>query len=167
VALADQWRLVLFWESEQLTVNAPYTGGTSAVVASSFAYGTAAGLVGNTTKQSIDIATGQQKKGFDVEELVLNTGFSAATAGFTQWALPSANIAGLTVGRNSFNAIGQSMITKATNNTIQNISYSTGAKMAAGAQAADLYRALAGALADLSRALAGLVASNNGAKTSQ
>ena len=70
------------------------------------------------------------------------------TSGVLQGILPDAKISGLSSGRNSMSAIGQSMRTKAANGTIGGMSFNTALKSAIGSQASDLYRTISGGIID-------------------
>lgn len=129
-------------------VNAPETGGASVVA--TVAVGGAAGLLGNTTKQEIDMATGTQKHGFNVKEAAVATAAGAVTAGATHGLAP-AKIPGLFSGRNSMNAVGKAARTKIANGNASGMSVKTAVKGAIGSQAADLQKNIGGAAIDAAK----------------
>lgn len=132
-------------------VNTPETLGASNAVSASIITGLLGGYYGNLTKQGIDVASGKQS-GINYKEAQGAGLFTAATSGALQW-LPGAKIPGLSSGSNSMNAIGKSNLTKATNGTINSISFSSGIKAAVGSQAADLYRTFAGGAVDAAKSV--------------
>jgi len=145
-------------------INTPETLGASNAVSASIVTGLIGGFYGSVAQQAID----KRKLGsVDVNQAGINGLYTAGTNGAFQALVPSAQIAGLSKGSNSYNAIGASVRTKTTNGTIGNISVSTAAKSAVGSQASDLYRTLSSLLADLSRTLSSytISQSNNGSNT--
>ena len=85
-------------------VDIPETGGLSLLAATrvvagpAFVNGTVAGAAGNFAKQAIDLSNGQQKQ-FDLRDLTLDTGGTGVINIGLEGLLPTARIAGLTIGR--------------------------------------------------------------------
>jgi RHS repeat-associated protein len=131
-------------------VNAPETGGLSAVAAAAFVGG-GAGFIGNTTKQGIDLATGAQKTPFDMNALAVSTGAGFFFGGLTEGALPNARIPVFSSGQNSFYAIGQSAQTRIANGFASTMSPATALKLAVGSQSANAYKTSVSALMDIGR----------------
>jgi RHS repeat-associated protein len=90
----------------------------------------AAGAIGgaatNLSKQGLKNLTGKQC-GFDGKSLLFDTGIGGATG-----LIPGVRAAGVTTGRNSYNAIYKQMSTKFANGTISNVSAKTAGKMFVG-----------------------------------
>jgi hypothetical protein len=128
-------------------VNAPETGGLSAVAAASVAGGVG-GAVGNAVKQGVDIATGDQKSSFSTKEVAVSGAVGAVLGGATEGALPDAKIPGLSSGRGNMKAVAQGVKTKIANGTAQNMSAKTAVKDAVGSQAASAYKTLGGGAGD-------------------
>ena len=133
-------------------VNAPETGGLSAVAAGA-AIGGAAGAAGNLTKQTIDIRTGVQNTGFSTKDLAVTTGTGIFFGGLFEGGVSSARIPLLSAGRNNFYALGQSAQTRIANGFASSMSVSTAFKYAVGAQANSAYRTIANTLVEIQRTL--------------
>jgi RHS repeat-associated protein len=107
-----------------------YTGGIGS--------GFASGFTTNAVTQWLEIRSGKQCE-FDVEDLILDTGLGGLFG-----ALPDLPIPKLSSGRNNWNAIGKSVRTKLSNETISNVSPKTAAKILVGSNVAGLNSTLAG-----------------------
>jgi type VI secretion system secreted protein VgrG len=102
-------------------------GGWATLYTGPIAGGALAGASGNATTQALKIMSGEQR-GVDWGGYAVDVGVSAISGGL----LKGAPIAGINVGRNSYNAIFEQIMTKANNNTISSISTGTAFKMFAG-----------------------------------
>jgi RHS repeat-associated protein len=134
-------------------INTPETLGASNAVSAAVLTGMLGGFYGDLTKQGIDITTSKQVGGLNVTELSGSGLAGAGTNGLLQGILPDAKIPGLSAGKNNLKAIGDTMRTKAANGVISNMSAATAVKSAVGSQAADAYRAVAGAVIDTVKSL--------------
>lgn len=130
------------------TVNAPETGGVSFAAA----VGGMAGVAGNATQQSVDVATGAQTGGISTTEIAVSGVVGAALGGATEGALPNAKISGLSSGRGNMKAVAKGVQTKIARGNAQNMSTKTAVKAAAGSQAASAYKTVAGGVGDAAKA---------------
>ncbi len=141
------------------TVNAPETGGLSFGAAlalrtsASAIFGGVGGGLGNATKQTIDIATGNQQGGYNGSEIRASTGFGFVTGGVTEGVLPNARIPVLSAGRGNWSSMGVGLQTKMSEGLISQMSLTSAVKSAAGSQAANSYKTLAGGIVDVARTL--------------
>ena len=85
--------------------------------------GAAGGAAGNATKQLVSNISGKQQ-GFNKTELAVKTGIGAVTGGVLD-KVGKGGVAGVTSGRNSFDAVAKTAQTKLTNGTVQSVSAST------------------------------------------
>ncbi len=135
------------------TVNAPETLGASlgisVEIAGAIAYGGFGTLAGNTVKQGVDIATGDQKTRFDFKETAYSTVIGGISGGITEGFIPNAKIPMLSSGRGNMESIGRGLETKLANGSIGKISLKTSIKSAIGSQASDSYKSLAGTIFSL------------------
>jgi RHS repeat-associated protein len=121
-------------------VNTPETLGASNAISASIVTGLIGGGYGDLAKQEIDLATGKQRGGLNANELESSALVTSFTNGALEGIVPNARIAGYSAGPGNMYATGRSMLTKASNGTISNVSFSTGVKSAVGSQVAGLYR---------------------------
>ncbi|WP_114226609.1 MULTISPECIES: RHS repeat domain-containing protein [Sphingomonas] len=125
-------------------VNVPETAGVSLVVAGAAVEGGIAAGTGSVIRQGVD--TGHVSG----RVVRVDAAFGAVTAGVVRF-LPSVRIGGVTAGRNSWQAVHQSVATRVANGTARNISVQTALKGAAAHQVRDLAHTGAEAGADKAR----------------
>lgn len=103
-------------------VNAPETGGGSLVLAATLR-GAAAGFVGNSVQQGIDLASGAQTK-YDPTSAVVSTAIGAATEGVVT-KVGSVKLSKFSKGSGNWKAAAQAARTRVANGNAKNISPKT------------------------------------------
>ena len=129
-------------------VNTPETLGASNALSAAVITGLIGGYYGDLTKQGIDVFSGKQAGGINYTEAQTAGLYTAGTNWLLQGVVQDAQIPGLSSGRNSMKAIGESIRTKTTNSTISSISVNTAIKSAIGSQVSALYRSFTGGILD-------------------
>jgi RHS repeat-associated protein len=132
-------------------VNAPETGGLSAVAAGA-AIGAGSGAAGNLTQQGIDNATGVQR-GFSGRSLAADTA-TGAVAGAMGAKIPSVRVAGVSAGRNSALTVGRAARARIASGAAATMSAKSALKSAVGHQTADSARTTVGAVAQKAKDMA-------------